>query len=138
MKNWMRSAALLMTLAWAGLAGCGQQAGAYIDVQQAAEIQKQGGLLLDVREPVEYEEVHAPNSTLLPLNQIPGRVADIQAYKDKPVAVICRSGNRSERALYMLQKAGFTKAASVNGGMIAWEQAGLPVESGKQQENYWK
>lgn len=102
-----------------------------VDVKQGVAMQKQGALLLDVREQDEYAAVHAPDSTLIPLGQLPSRLAEIQKYKNKPVAVVCRSGRRSAQAVELLRKAGFTQAVNVEGGMSAWESAGLPVIKGK-------
>jgi rhodanese-related sulfurtransferase len=102
-----------------------------VDVKQGAAMQKQGALLLDVREQDEYAAVHAPDSTLIPLGQLSSRLAEIQKYKNKPVAVVCRSGRRSAQAVELLRKAGFTQAVNVEGGMNAWESAGLPVVKSK-------
>ncbi len=103
---------------------------AAVDVGYAAAMQKQGALLLDVREPDEYAAVHAPGSMLMPLGQLPSRLGELQAYRNKPIAVICRSGRRSARAVEILRNAGFTEAVNVEGGMNAWESAGLPVIRG--------
>lgn len=101
-----------------------------IDVRQAQEMKSRGVLLLDVREPSEYSSGHAPGSVLIPVGQLDQRLKEIQEYRDKPVAVICRSGRRSAAATEILQKAGFTDARNVEGGMIAWEKAGLPIVQG--------
>ena len=102
-----------------------------VDVKQGAAMQKQGILLLDVREQDEYAAVHAPGSTLIQLGQLSSRLAEIQKYKNKPVAVVCRSGRRSAQAVELLRNAGFAQAVNVEGGMNAWESAGLPVIKGK-------
>jgi len=107
-----------------------QAVSATVDVKQAATLQDQGVLLIDVREPDEYAQGHAPGSTLIPLSQFEQRVKELLAAKDKPVALICRSGNRSGRAQQILEKAGFSKAVNVEGGMNAWVKAGLPVATG--------
>lgn len=101
-----------------------------VDVMQGAAMQKQGTLLLDVREQDEYAEVHAPGSTLIPLGQLSSRLAELQPYKNKPIAVVCRSGRRSARGVELLRNAGFTKVVNVEGGMNAWQSAGLPVVRG--------
>lgn len=101
-----------------------------IDVKQGASLQARGALLLDVREADEYAEGHASGSTLIPLGQLQQRLQEIDAYKNKPVALICRSGRRSAQALKLLERAGFSAAVNVEGGMMAWENAGLPVISG--------
>ncbi len=101
-----------------------------VDVKQGAAMQSQGALLIDVREPDEYVQGHAPGSTLIPLGQLEKRLSELAANKNKPIALICRSGNRSSMALKLLEKAGFTGAVNVLGGMSAWTRAGLPVVMG--------
>lgn len=99
-----------------------------IDVQQAQAMAKQGVILLDVREPHEYAEVHAPGSLLIPLGQLMSRVEEFRSFENKPVLVICRSGARSTAAADKLVHQGFKSVYNVQGGIIAWEKAGLPVE----------
>ena len=101
-----------------------------VDVKQGAALQSSGALLLDVREDYEYAQGHAPGSVLIPLGQLQQRLHEIVGYKNRPVALICRSGNRSAQALKLLESAGFSAAVNVEGGMIAWQKAGLPVISG--------
>lgn len=103
------------------------QAGQGVDVKQAQTMVSNGALLLDVREPAEYAAVHALNARLMPLGEVSSRLKEIEAYKDKPIAVICRSGHRSAKAVALLQEAGFTQVSNVQGGTNAWEQAGLEV-----------
>ena len=101
---------------------------ATVDVKQAATLQSQGAFLLDIREPDEFAEVHAVDATLIPLGQLQARLGEIAQYKNKPVAVICRSGRRSAQAVEILRKEGFTQVANVEGGTNAWSSAGLPVK----------
>ena len=103
------------------------QASEGVNVKQAQSMSSQGALLLDVREPSEYAAIHAPHAKLIPWGEVGSRLSEIDAYKDKPVAVICRSGRRSAQAVAILQKAGFTQVVNVQGGTNAWEQAGLEV-----------
>ena len=98
-----------------------------VDVQQAAVLRNQGALLLDVREPGEFAEVHAKGARLIPLGQLAARLNEIVQYKNQPVAVICRSGRRSAQGAEILRNAGFTQVANVEGGTNAWVNAGLPV-----------
>ena len=101
-----------------------------VDVRQGATLQSQGALLIDVREPDEYAQGHAPGARLIPLGQLQQRLGEIAAHKNKPVALICRTGRRSAMAADILNKAGFTQAVNVGGGMMVWQQSGLPVVSG--------
>ncbi len=103
------------------------QAADGVDVKQALSMNKQGALLLDVREPAEYSALHAPNAKLIPLGQLNARLQEIAEYKDKPIVVICRSGRRSAIAVSQLQEAGYKQASNVKGGMLAWESNGLEI-----------
>lgn len=101
---------------------------AEVSVQQAAQMQKDGAFLLDVREPSEWNEAHVPGATLVPLGQLSSRLSEVP--KDKPVVVICRSGNRSAQARDLLLNSGFTSVTSVAGGINDWKAKGLPTVSG--------
>jgi rhodanese-related sulfurtransferase len=94
---------------------------------QALTMKNHGVLLIDVREQDEYNTIHVADSTLIPLGELPNRLGEISQHKDKPLIAICRSGKRSAQAVKLLHEKGFTQATSVEGGLIAWEQAGLPV-----------
>ncbi|MFM2396943.1 MAG: hypothetical protein RLZZ144_193 [Pseudomonadota bacterium] len=124
--QWTLIAFLLAAFGWNQL-----QAAQGVEVKQAQTMQQQGTLLLDVRELGEYAEVHAPNVTLIPLGELNSRLTEIATYKDKPIAVICRSGKRSVKAVALLQEAGYSQVSNVSGGMNAWESAGLTVVRGK-------
>lgn len=73
--------------------------------------------ILDVREPHEYKICNI-NGYLIPLNDLPKRVSELDSSKD--MVVHCRSGGRSAKAVEFLQKAGFTKAKNLTGGILAW------------------
>jgi rhodanese-related sulfurtransferase len=98
-----------------------------IDVMQAQNMSQHGTLLLDVREPSEYAEEHAPNAMLIPLGQLGARLDELAPYKNKPIAVMCHSGRRSAIASQLLEQAGYTRVDNVSGGIMAWEKAGLKV-----------
>lgn len=101
-----------------------------VDVQRGKALKDQGAILLDVREPHEYAQAHVPGSIPVPLGQLGSRLQEIRALGDRPVAVICQSGRRSAIAAETLDKAGFTGVHNIQGGMIAWEKAGLPLQRG--------
>jgi len=118
----------LLLLAGFGLLAFMQlQSAEGVDVKQAETMIKQGAVLIDVREPAEYAEVHAPDARLIPLGELKSRLTELAPYKDKPIVVMCRSGHRSARAAEMLQEAGYTKVSSMRGGIMAWEGSGLTV-----------
>jgi molybdopterin/thiamine biosynthesis adenylyltransferase/rhodanese-related sulfurtransferase len=74
--------------------------------------------LLDVREEVEGQISRLPGAKVIPLGQLPARLAEID--RDSAWVVFCRSGARSARALAVLQKAGFLQVKSLHGGINAW------------------
>lgn len=90
--------------------------------------------LIDVRTPAEFREVHATIAKLVPLDSLDP--AQLRASRtlpaDEPLYVICRSGNRAKMACDKLLAAGFTRIVNVEGGTLAWDKAGLPVERGKK------
>jgi phage shock protein E len=98
-----------------------------IDVATAASLRGQDDvIMLDVRTPEEYAEGHIPGVTLIPLDQVETRLAEIP--KDKTVVVTCRSGNRSAQAAQLLRQKGYQNVHNMLGGFVAWQTAGYPVE----------
>ncbi len=87
-------------------------------------------LVIDVREPEEFvgELGHIAGALLVPLDSLQRRLPKLAGYVDRTVAVVCRSGARSASACAILAHAGFQRVFNVDGGMIAWTRAGLPVQ----------
>ncbi len=91
----------------------------------ATEVAKRRGqgdafLLLDVREPDEFERARIEGSTLIPLGELGDRVGELADWKDRPIVVHCKSGGRSADACRLLQERGFTDVANLSGGIEAW------------------
>ncbi len=99
-----------------------------INVKLAAEMREKGAFILDVREPEEWQEMHIPESILIPLGQLQNRLHEIP--KDRDIVLVCRSGSRSRVALDFLRYKGFLKSSSMQGGIQLWRQVGYPVEEG--------
>jgi rhodanese-related sulfurtransferase len=102
-----------------------------IDVAEAARrLQEDPSrpVLLDVREMSEFETVRAPGALLIPMSTFNQRIAELPA--DRPLLVICQSGNRSGAVTGFLTRGGRSDVINVTGGMQAWEQAGLPIRRG--------
>lgn len=79
-------------------------------------------LLLDVREPWEYEEFNI-GGKLVPVGSLMNQMWELEEYKDQPVVVHCRSGARSAMAQGLLMANGFTNVRNLKGGMLAWLEA---------------
>lgn len=88
--------------------------------------------LFDVRTPVEFEEVHIKGAVLKPLEQLDTEALAAER-NGKPLYVICRTGGRADQACRRLHASGCTNVVNVEGGIVAWEKAGLPVERARQR-----
>jgi rhodanese-related sulfurtransferase len=90
--------------------------------------------LIDVRTPVEYQEVHVEFARNIPLDRLdPARVMnDRNGTRNEPLYVICRSGGRAQQACQSFQSAGFSNVINVEGGTLACEQTTLPMVRGKK------
>ena len=83
-------------------------------------------VVLDVREQDEWDAGHAPGAVHIPLGDLPARLGDLPDTDADALAVVCRSGGRSGRAVEWLSQQGFD-VANLDGGMKAWEAAGKPL-----------
>ena len=98
-----------------------------IDVDELERRKAEGAPVIDVRQPDEYEEAHVPGAVLIPLAEVPDRLAEIPA--DGSALIICRSGGRSMKAAEFLAGQGVV-ATNVAGGTLAWIDAGKPTATG--------
>lgn len=94
-------------------------------------INSRDAILLDVREPKDFEGGRLPNALHIPLSQLESRGADLAKHAGKPVIAYCENGSRSRTAGAALAKAGLTEVYHLNGGFRAWKDAGLPVEKSR-------
>jgi rhodanese-related sulfurtransferase len=111
------------------LAGCSSSTGA-IDLsvsEFSTKVAEAGVITLDVRTPIEFAEGHIEGARLIDFQS--GNFENEIAALDKNAtyAVYCRSGNRSGQAVKVMQDAGFTNVFNMNGGVIDWANAGLPL-----------
>jgi rhodanese-related sulfurtransferase len=125
-------------LMWAGLAAVSGgmllwqmfngTGGNNISVNEATLlINRQDALVVDVRETAEWSTGHIPNARHIALGHLGKHLSEIDKFKDKPVIVVCASGNRSRSGCGVLKKAGFQQVFNLAGGVGAWSDAGLPM-----------
>jgi rhodanese-related sulfurtransferase len=125
-------------LMWAGLAAVSGgmllwqmfngTGGNNISVNEATLlINRQDALVVDVRETAEWSTGHIPNARHIALGHLGKHLSEIDKFKDKPVIVVCASGNRSSSGCGVLKKAGFQQVFNLAGGVGAWSDAGLPM-----------
>ncbi|MCB0896153.1 MAG: rhodanese-like domain-containing protein [Nocardioidaceae bacterium] len=96
-----------------------------VTVEGIPEPVPDGVVVLDVREPVEWQHGHIEGAVHVPLSQLPLRLAELPAGQ---VLVVCRVGARSAQALMWLQQQGHD-AVNLAGGMVEWATAGRPMVS---------
>ena len=82
--------------------------------------------LIDVRPYPDFAIGHIRGAQLMPLDEIPRRLDEID--RARPVVLVCRTGKRSAQARETLDAAGFDQASELAGGILAWQQAGLPLD----------
>ncbi|MFE9695014.1 rhodanese-like domain-containing protein [Micromonospora sp. NPDC005806] len=100
-----------------------------VDIRTFAAAHADGATVIDVREPVEYVGGHVPGARCIPLGHLPASTRDLP--RTGTVYAICASGNRSQVAVELLERAGID-ARSVAGGTTAWVRAGHPVTQGSR------
>lgn len=90
--------------------------------------------LIDVRTPVEFREVHCAFARNVPLDTLDPKtlLSQRDGETSQPIYVICRSGSRGRQACEKLIAAGYTQVVNIEGGTLAWVEAGLPVNRGKK------
>ena len=91
-------------------------------------INHKDAVVLDVREQAEYQSGHLLDSKQIPLLKLRERIGELERYRDRPIVVVCRSGQRSATACAMLGKEGFAQVYNLAGGVMAWQKANLPLE----------
>jgi len=97
-------------------------------VEAVQLINREHGVVVDVCEPQEFAAGHIVRALNVPLSGLKARTAELEKYRDRPVILACRSGNRSLKAAFALHRAGFPRVYSLAGGLTAWQNANLPVE----------
>lgn len=100
-----------------------------VDVSEAKDLLKDGDMVvIDVREPHEYQAGHVPSATLIPVNSVFARKDELP--KDKKILFVCAVGQRSALAAEMAAAAGLPadRLYNLDGGTDAWRKAGEPVE----------
>jgi molybdopterin/thiamine biosynthesis adenylyltransferase/rhodanese-related sulfurtransferase len=97
--------------------------------EAAEEIRGGDVVLIDTREPHEYQEAHLENGRLVPPGLLADEIAAAAPDKSARTILYCRSGNRSYTAAAQLEALGYEDVASMAGGILAWQEQGLPVVS---------
>jgi sulfur-carrier protein adenylyltransferase/sulfurtransferase len=99
-----------------------------IDAARAHELlsREDGPVLVDIREPSEWETGWIPGGLRVPMSELSDQ---LEEHRDRTLVIYCAHGNRSLRVADALAEAGYADPVSLAGGIVAWERAGLPVET---------
>jgi rhodanese-related sulfurtransferase len=90
-------------------------------------LNREKGVLLDVREPEQVAQGHILGAINVPLTKLAEQLDKLKAHQSKPIIVTCASGQTASKAGAVLVQAGFNKVYNLQGGMQAWQNANLPV-----------
>lgn len=96
-------------------------------MQATLLLNREDGLVIDVREASEWSAGHIPNSRHIAISQLEKQIHEIDKFKSRPLIVNCQTGNRSSSACNTLKKHGFERVYNLAGGIGAWREAGLPT-----------
>ena len=99
-----------------------------IDAARAHELlsREDGPVLVDIREPSEWETGWIPGGLRVPMSELSDQ---LEEHRDRTLVIYCAHGNRSRRVADALAEAGYADPVSLAGGIVAWERAGLPIET---------
>lgn len=113
-----------VALLWPALRPAGRRA----TPLQVTQLMNRGKTtVIDVRSADEFAGGHLRDAKNIPLADLGNRIGELEKSKNRTVVVVCQSGARSEKAVRQLAAAGFEDVWSLDGGVAAWQAAGLPV-----------
>jgi rhodanese-related sulfurtransferase len=114
-------------LIWPMISEASRGVKAVSPTQAVLLINREHAKVLDVRDANEYATRHIADAKHVALNELEAEIASLQGLKQKPLIVHCQSGTRSTKACALLHKHGFTQLHHLDGGILAWEKANLPI-----------
>jgi len=106
-----------------------------VDPADAVRLINNDGIVLDLRSNEAYSRGHIVNAKSIPFDELDAHRNKINAFKNKPIVAVCEAGTTSTRAVASLRSSGFESVYGLKGGMNAWNQAGLPVVTGKKTKS---
>lgn len=106
---------------------CAEEVYSDIGQQEILEASEMDFLIIDVRRPDEFEQGHVPNAINIPLSEIENTV-HLFPQGDTPIVMYCRSGKRADKALNIMHERGYTDLLHLQGDMLGWIDAELPIE----------
>lgn len=137
LNHWELFLALILVLAMMASTSLSSNLRGFQDLEPMQAVQKMNhdnALVLDIRESNEIKEGMITGSLHMPMSTLADKIEQLSKHKDRPVLVICRSGQRSAKACGILRKQGFEPLYSLKGGIMAWENASYPLEKNSKKK----
>lgn len=103
-----------------------------VEATDAVKLINNDALVIDIRSADAFAGGHIVNAKNIPSDELDGRLAQLEQHKNDPIIAVCDNGITSTRAVNTLRGAGFESTYGLKGGMSNWNQAGLPVVTGKK------
>ncbi len=94
-------------------------------------INKEDAIVIDLRSETDFEKGHIINAMNIPLAELPDQLDKLKPHKQKEVIVNCANGSVSAKEARKLMNEGFEKVSCLKGGVLAWQNASLPLTKGK-------
>ncbi len=116
------SGALLL---WPMLTGGGR--GGLSAAEATQLINRRNAVVVDLRPAADYTSGHLPSARHLEFSDLQAKIAQIAKNKANPVLLVCQNGQQSNKASRIVKEAGYTEVHVLQGGLSAWQQAGMPV-----------
>ncbi len=120
-------AAIVLALAWTTFRGRMLGFRSVEPIEAIQLINHEDAVVLDIREEHELKDGKILNAVHIPLGRLKDSLDKLDKYKDRPIIASCRSGSRSHAACATLGKSGFTRVYNLKGGILAWQNASLPL-----------
>jgi rhodanese-related sulfurtransferase len=129
---WIITIALVsgIMLVWPGFRSSGKRVSSHRAIQL---INHEGAIIIDVRDVGEFAANHIAEARNIPLKDLDKRMTELESLKEKNLLLVCASGVRAGQASARLEKQGFTQVSCMEGGIDAWQRAGLPLIRGSKK-----
>jgi len=126
-NHWDMVLALLATLAMLVFTER-RKAAPSVSPQQATVLgNNDDALMLDIRSAADYKTGRILNAKNIPFAELSKRTSDLQQYRDKPIVLICKTGQTAASAANVLRKEGYAKVYRMTGGMLEWSNQCMPL-----------
>ena len=109
-----------------------------VEATDAVKLINNDGVVIDIRSADAFARGHIVNAKNIPADELDAKMGQLEKFRARPVIAVCDNGITAVRTVNSLRGAGFESAYNLKGGMTSWNQAGLPVVTGKKTRSKTK